>query len=299
MKLNGTEALTDYFGTATNQKVHRTRAKASALYDVENQIFLRAKIAPYVTSERDLARELIDHLPSIESIPNLFLFDRGYPSREFVDYLKQNRTNFVMRCPKSGVMAEVKDTTKADENIQMTHEGKTWDLRVVRFELDSGEEEILLTDVMDKSYTVQDFKKLYFKRWGIEVKYDTLKNKLQMENFSGATPLTIKQDFYASLYLINLASLLQREATEKIAQEDRHKSLKHSYKANMNRVIGKLKEYFILLFGAEEKIVQQLYGQLLDETKRDKTPERPGRNNPRTRPLRSNKFALNKKGCLP
>lgn len=298
VKLNDTKALTDYFGSATNQKVHRTRAKASTIYDVENNLFLTGKLAPYATSERDLAKELINGLPSYKGIQNLFLFDRGYPSREFLDYLERAETHYLIRCSKS-VMKEVKNTTKADQIIQVTYKESVWNARVIRLRLDSDQEEILLTNLMDEDFTIDTFKKLYFKRWGIEVKYGVLKNKIKMENFTGSTPLTVQQDFFASLYLINMASLLHHEATEYIEQADHGKELKYRYQASMNRIIGGLKEYLIAFFSTEDKRIQrQLYRDLIKEVKRDKTPIRPNRANPRNRALRSNAFALNQKGCL-
>ncbi|MUV37630.1 hypothetical protein JNUCC1_01436 [Lentibacillus sp. JNUCC-1] len=300
IKLHHTQPLIDYYGTAQNQKVNRARANAGAIYDIQNDLFRRAKIAPYATSERDLAKELIDSLPSKNSVQDLILFDRGYPAREFVDYLERSGIKYVMRCPKSGVMKEVKNTTKKDQTIQMKYKKEVYNLRVIRFFLDSGEEEILLTNIMDQSFDVPTFKDLYFKRWGIEVKYDTLKNKLNVENFSGTTPLTVEQDFYASFYLINMASLIHGETTECIEREDHDKSLKYKYKANMNRVIAKLKEYLIYFFNMREwSALKQLYKQLIDEAQEEKTPERPGRRCPRNETLRSNPYALNQKGALP
>jgi hypothetical protein len=53
---------------------------------------------------------------------------------------------------------------------------------------------------------------MYFKRWGIEIKFDELKNRLQIENFTGDTKEKILQDFYASIYLSNMASLAKTYA---------------------------------------------------------------------------------------
>src|SRR3712207_7653235 len=53
---------------------------------------------------------------------------------------------------------------------------------VVRFLLSSGIEEVLITSLLDKKYTLEDLKELYFKRWCVEVKYDELKNRLEIEN---------------------------------------------------------------------------------------------------------------------
>jgi hypothetical protein len=39
------------------------------------------------------------------------------------------------------------------------------------------------------------FSDLYYKRWSIETKYSQLKQKLELENFSGRLVENIKQDF--------------------------------------------------------------------------------------------------------
>ena len=74
-------------------------------------------------------------------------------------------------------------------------------LRAIRFMLDSGEEELLITNIDEKRVQTHEFKALYFKRWGIETKFDELKNKLQLQKFTGDTPLSVEQDFYATMYL--------------------------------------------------------------------------------------------------
>ncbi|MCM1992419.1 hypothetical protein [Oceanirhabdus seepicola] len=41
----------------------------------------------------------------------------------------------------------------------------------------------------------------------VEVKYDELKNRLEIENFTGRTKIAIEQDFYASIYQSNIIEL--------------------------------------------------------------------------------------------
>lgn len=48
-------------------------------------------------------------------------------------------------------------------------------------------------------------------RWEIEVNYDRLKNKMELENYSGKLENTISQDFYSSIYIFNLAMILRNK----------------------------------------------------------------------------------------
>jgi IS4 transposase len=60
------------------------------------------------------------------------------------------------------------------------------------------------------------FRELYYKRWPIETKYNQLKQKFELENFSGRLAEHIKQDFYAMMTVSNMLSSGLREANETI-----------------------------------------------------------------------------------
>uniref|UniRef100_UPI001CFC6994 transposase n=1 Tax=Metabacillus litoralis TaxID=152268 RepID=UPI001CFC6994 len=242
--------------------------------------------------------EMIEELLELNLQNNLILFDRGYPSRKFIAFLEEHGIKYVIRASK-GAMKEITDATKADQIIEFTENKKIYTARVLRFQLDSGEEEILVTNVMDESLGCLDFKVLYFKRWGIEVKYNELKSKLQIENFTGCTPMAVEQDFYASIYLINMVALLKNEANEVIDQQDKEKKLKYKYKVNTNIIIGKLKDSMILLLLEKRSDVRKaMFHTMMNEMIKNKTPIRLGRSHPRNRKPKSNKFALSQKRCL-
>lgn len=79
-----------------------------------------------------------------------------------------------------------------DQIFELKKKGKTVRLRAIRFPLNSGEEEFLITNIVDGQLGIKEFKTLYFKRWGIETKYDELKNKLHIQKFTGDTPLSVE-----------------------------------------------------------------------------------------------------------
>lgn len=111
--------------------------------------------------------------------------------------------------------------------------------------LSSEEEEILITSLLDERLLIKDFKELYFMRWGIEIKYDELKNRLQIENFTGITKKAIEQDFYATIYLSNMVELARSRSDELIDNRNKDKNLKYKQKTNLNILIGSLKEKFL------------------------------------------------------
>ncbi len=89
---------------------------------------------------------------------------------------------------------------------------------MLKVALPNGETETLLTNLGQKQLPIRYAARLYFKRWGIETAYDTLKSKLQMENFSGKIEVSVLQDFYATVYLAGFAAICAAEADKIIVE---------------------------------------------------------------------------------
>lgn len=168
IELPNTETLRNEFGYAKNQhaSVAVARASASCIFDVLNKIVIKSKIYRFETSERKIAMELISEMVKDDSMKELILFDRGYPSSEFISTLIENNICFVMRL-RSNIFKYKIDTERQDQIIEIKHAKKLYKVRCVRFYLDSEVEEILITNLFDESMKIEDFKELYFKRWGV------------------------------------------------------------------------------------------------------------------------------------
>jgi hypothetical protein len=68
--------------------------------------------------------------------------------------------------------------------------------RLVRVELQDGEVEVLITNLMDgQAFPASEFEELYHLRWGAQENYKRLKQWVEIENFSGKGILSVKQDF--------------------------------------------------------------------------------------------------------
>jgi len=117
------------------------------------------------------------------------------------------------------------------------------------------------------------FKELYFKRWGIETKYDTIKNQLQLEAFSGQKVTTIMQDFYITFFLSNLQEIIGKPCESQLIRISQDR--KHQYKINRNIAFGMMKNRIVDLFivSNPEKILQHLEVLFIQHIE----PVRPGR----------------------
>jgi hypothetical protein len=175
IEIPNTEPLRNKYGYIKNQNAIVARARAGGIFDVINKIVLTSKIDIYRSSERYMAMEMISEIIGKSNQNDLILFDRGYPSAELLSFLIENNIDFLMRSSRT-YSKEIMKATKPDQIIEFKYKQKLYKARVIRFILPSLEEEILITSLLDKNLTIENFKELYFMRWGIEIKYDELKN---------------------------------------------------------------------------------------------------------------------------
>ncbi len=298
LEINNSIRLRDAFDVSKGSSLELARAMASCIYDIENNLIVKALITKCTEGERSVASKLINSFKAQLSSNDLFLFDRGYPSLNFFSFLIESKVKFIIRTQVSYYKSSIKASVP-DQMIELKKSGKLMRLRAIRFILPSGEEELLITNIEDEKFGIQDFKILYFKRWGIETKYDELKNKLQLQKFTGDTPLSVEQDFYATMFLANMASFVKREADEMIAIEQEGKDLTYEYKTNTNVLIGKLKTNLIrLILEKSPRRRKRIYKQILDEITRSRTPIRPGRSFIRNKRLRANRNGLVQKSAI-
>lgn len=287
--------LREYFG-GLGPTCSSPTAHGSILYDVLNKIIMDADLAPLSTNEREQAKK---HILSFDNLgkkeKELILFDRGYPSHDLISVLRAQGIRFLMRVPRK-FNKHVDNQKQSDGLVEFMHEGKPFNVRVIKFDLPSGECETLITDLFDESLTIEHFKSLYFMRWNIETKYNELKSKLEIENFSGRSVEAVKQDFYISMFMSNIASVAAREADKEIAANRQGKDNKYEYKTNINHEIGVLKDRFILAVMEPSKWKRaREINKIMKRIAQAVIPIRPDRSNPRISPPRRTKFHLNAK----
>lgn len=295
-----TKLLKREFGEATNQSSGRARARVLCIYDVLNEVVVKSKICRYTKGERSIAKEIFSELVSEGMLArDLFIFDRGFVQKDlFADVLDSN-SEILVRMPMNS-LKEVANAKKPDQNIILPINGTDYKLRVVRFILSSGELEILLTSLSSDEYSLEDLKKLYFLRWGVETNYDTLKNKLEIENFTSRSKITIEQDFYATIFLRNMASLAKKQSDALIKKRHNSKNLKYEYKTNMNILIGTIREEFVLMMLERSRSKRKKrFKDIIKNVSENIIPIRPERSFERKKTKKVlTKFKPNHKRCL-
>ena len=232
-----------------------SQARVSCLYDVLNNIAIdsciknknRSDINDLIAyDERTLA---INHLQRCKE-NDLVIMDRGYPSYEIFASV-YNKTNIVCRIRKNSfskakflfdkyserkdVILEINAPKSLKDELRVKNIPTKMKIRFIQVILDNGDVEVLATNVLDnKILKTSEFKELYGLRWGIETYFDLIKNRLNLENFTGNSALAIKQDFYATIFLTNYESILTYDLNEELKE----KTKDNKYVQKINKAVS-------------------------------------------------------------
>lgn len=315
------EELREEYGTSKGREGQRTSARAltSCLYDVVNNWVIDAQIDKFKASERELAKDHIVEMvvtlaDEIDLEKTIIIFDRGYPSMDMIYVLKEAKIKYLFRAPNSRYKKEISNMKKEDEEVSIAitksrmrnisdaetreklKEMKTIESRFVKYKLETGETELLITNLSSEEFTGEELGELYFKRWNIELAYNIAKNKLEIQNFSGQSKVVIEQEFYAQMLMLNIAEDLRKEANERVTATQEN-GCKYDYQVNMNTLIGLLRERFILILFSialnNDEESNREYDKLIEEISKDIVPIRPGRKNERVKYKGYNKYKKN------
>lgn len=270
------------FGNSGNQysKTGQVRALVSGMYDILNHFYLDIEIAHSSVSENELAKRNLKHLKEMGiRQPVLVIFDRGYPSIEFIDFLETEGIHDLVRLSSNDDMAERRQMQSAEEKVILKHssehlqkirkkhperydrikeKGET-EVRISKSTLPSGNELALMTDLLD-TITAEELADLYYQRWEIEKKYHTLKNKMKFESVTGKASIYVYQDFWAQVLVYNMVQDIRNSADEEVVASGREKGKKYPMHTNENISIGLFKEAMlkIILESEEKKRIKKL-----------------------------------------
>ena len=294
---NNAQLLGHFGGSGRNSDC--AAALVSLCYDPLNNIILDAGLYPYGRSEREAARNHFDAVSKL-SLPdgaqNLYIGDRGYPSKELFAEMIDGGMYFFMRVRKK--FNQNFDLVTKKEKVIFEYNGKLYKVRVFNITLSSGEKEILVTNLPGKYIKYKEAAELYFTRWGIETKLDSLKNKLELENMSGRRVVTTYQDFWAKLDLANTMAALEYATDEVIEEKTADCENKYRQRTNENRLITKFSEKYIELMAVdndEERLA--LFDELVSDISMRPVEVKPDRQHKRVTP-RKKKFCDRRKRVL-
>jgi len=254
-------------------------AGISVLFDVLHGWALDPIITKADMNERAECEKHIEFL--CHKLPHvvessIMLLDRGYPSLDLLKKLQDCGLKFLARC-SSQFVSETNDAPMGD-SVATLKNGVY--VRVIKFELPCGEIETLVTNLFD--LLESQFPELYALRWGIETGYFKLKREICVEKFSGKTPNSIRQDFWASMVLLISVAVFQRGADEAVQERQRNKSVKHVNRARTSGLIVTLRDRFIFaVLRGDPMFTPMEMERVIKAMAREVSPVRPDRSFPR------------------
>ena len=123
--------------------------------------------------------------------------------------------------------------------------------------------------------------------------------QFELENFTGQTGIAVEQDFYATIYLSNLAELAKKQSDELILKNNENKDLKYRYQTNTNVLVGSLKDKLVLMMlEKSDRKRHKIFKQIINTISKSVTPVREGRSYKRKRRKVMGKYNPNHKRCL-
>lgn len=279
----------------------------NAIYDVLNKTYVDVFLQPRPKANEQRAFIEMLKRNSFKG-KNIITADRGYESYNVIaNCINTPNIDFLLRVRNRGAMREIEklplmeldkyvtiEITTSQTNEDKRHgrryiqtqkkkkeySSKTnvraWDFespytlqfRVVRFMLDTGEYETIVTSLPKSKFSIADIKELYHMRWGIETSFRDLKYAIGLINLHCKKEDLVAQEIYAALIMYNYCS---RMAANVSVQQS--KEATYAYRVNFTMAIHLCKLYY--------KWHRTNFRQLLLEISKYSEPIRPGRSDKR------------------
>jgi hypothetical protein len=287
---------------------HYPQCLVTTAYDVFARIPVARSVASFHGSEREEARELLPFIPK----NSVSLYDRGYPSYELISHLRENhkRGYYVFRCPAESTFPAVEAFVRsgaAEDYVCLTPSNnflkclsgkqrkriKGIHIRVIRLVSPDGTVSVLLTNLLNQStFSKEEIINLYFRRWAIEDHYRTEKVVLEIEQFHGKTPNSIRQELFGVVIMSVIARALMVVASSLLGP----KRAEFQFK---NAVMTLAKEAAVLVPDDPQKAFNVFY-QIIQRIKRIRyfRPKSPRPSQPRVTKSPPNKWCSGRKEKL-
>jgi len=274
----------------------------NAMFDLCNKRYVDAVIQAGRKENESLAMtQMIDRYNGENK--TIFIADRGYETYNIFAHTQQKGMYYLIRVKDGGGGSMVssfklpdidefdcpvhftltrKQTNAVKENPALykimskvspfdyldLHENKFYPMnfRVVRFAITENTYECIITNLPKEAFPIDEIKKIYAMRWGIETSFRELKYAIGLCCFHSKKVEYIKQEIYARLILYNYCEIITMNVV--IQQKD----TKYEYQMNYTIAIH-ICRYFLRNDISPPNIEKLIQKNLL--------PVRPGRSDPR------------------
>lgn len=249
----------------------------NALYDLGRKIYTDATIeGKKCENESKAFVKMVDRDPS--TVPTIYIADRGYEAYNNMAHIQEKGQKFILRAKDfscGGIVYSLNlphnDELDEDISLYLTRKQHTtrnpnlkflphkcvfdylpssckkhvpvtpYELkfRVVRFKLTESTYEVLITNLGREQFDVNDLKKLYSMRWGIENSFRDLKYTLALSYVHSKKTEYILQEIFARLTMYNFAELITSHVVVK------QKNRKYPYRINFAAAVHICRNFFL------------------------------------------------------
>jgi ribosomal protein S17E len=122
----------------------------------------------------------------------------------------------------------------------------------------------------------------------VEEDYKVMKCRMELENYSGKSALSVYQDFHAKVFAKNLVWIMAFSVQNRLDQDTDFK--KYRYQINFTQAFSKSKGVIALLFQDTSRRIRRLIADLQYIFQRTVEPIRPGRKYPRKHKAKPRKY---------
>ena len=291
----------------TNGKVRGfNQLHLNAMYDLTNKIYTDVVIQPgRIENEHKAFCDMVDRYGGM--LKTVFIVDRGYESYNNLAHVQEKGAFYLFRCKdlnSSGILSGLKHKLPTTEqfdckvSIILTrkctkevvnhpeiyksfHKKDCLDyidleenpyykmeFRALRFPISEDSYECIITNLSSDEFDVEEIKKLYAMRWGIETSFRELKYAVGLTSFHSKKREYIAQEIWARLILYNFCEIITAHVViNKCTQ-------KHVYQVNYTFAIH-ICRYFI------SKMAEKSPPDVEALISKEILPVRPGRHDPR------------------
>lgn len=299
-----TAALRAHFGFwGSRHQKGWVKARQSQMFDVLNQITVDAHLGPQSEGERAMASR---HLAQLGA-NDLLLIDRGYPAfwlfvailahhGHFCARIKVSHNKQTRQFIQSGALEQLISLSPSAQARSICRAKNLptdpVPLRLIRVDLANSEVELLITSLLDPdTFPAALFAELYHQRWPVEEDYKLILSRFELENWTGLSQEVIYQDFHATIFTKNMATILAQPTQPIIAQQTATRQ--YRYQPNLTHLVSKFKDTIVYLL--TEFHLPPLLHKLWQLIILTVEPVRPNRSFPRNKRVHRRRFPINYK----
>lgn len=270
----------DSYFAKTNEQRPYNLLHLNALYDVCSKVYTDTIIQKSrVSNENQALIDMVDRDKNTSS--TLILADRGYESYNALAHIQEKGWKFLIDLHLSAGRTETHwELYKNKNQYKRISHPENFDyfvnekgerdiykfyhlpFRILKIKLDNNAFETIITNLPADEFALDEIKKLYSMRWGIETSFRDLKYPLGLLHFHSKKTELVYQEIYAHLLMYNFVSLMIT------GQNVQCKNRKHNYKSSFSMAIHASRLFFREII-SQETVIMMLSKYL--------TPIRPDR----------------------